>query len=93
MPDGKEQNTEDDGGSERDDDSGRFVSNLDQDPQDVLEFMEPGEPYVTGELADALDRPHRTMYSWLADLEVDDKIKKIKKNERTVIWIKTTRGD
>jgi predicted transcriptional regulator len=68
--------------------NGRFQSEHGLTSNDVLEEMEPLEPYTTGELADALNAPRRTIYNYLAELHEENKIRKKKPEPRRVIWIR-----
>lgn len=67
---------------------GRFESEHGLVPEDVLEAMEPLEPYTTGELADQLGAPRRTVYNYLESLAEANKIRKKKPEPRRVIWIR-----
>lgn len=67
---------------------GRFESEHGLRPKDILEEMEPLEPYTTGELAGDLDIPRRTVYNYLEDLVEEDKIRKKKPEPRRAIWIR-----
>lgn len=68
--------------------NGRFESEHGLIPEDVLEAMEPLEPYTTGELADELDVPRRTVYNYLEELAEKNKIRKKKPEPRRAIWIR-----
>jgi predicted transcriptional regulator len=68
--------------------NGRFESEHGLIPKDVLEEMEPLEPYTTGELADQLDAPRRTVYNYLEELAEKNKIRKKKPEPRRAIWIR-----
>lgn len=67
---------------------GRFVSEHGITSDDVYESMDPLEPYTTGELAQSLDVPRRTVYKYLEELAKSGRIKKKKPNERRVIWMR-----
>jgi len=67
---------------------GRFQRQ--RDPEDVLDAMDPGEPYVTSELADALEWPRRTVYEALEGLHEHDRVVKKQVNARSVMWIHPT---
>lgn len=67
------------------DGSGQFAST--RDPAEVLDAMEPLEPYTTGELADALDWPQRTVYHVLDQLADDGTLRKKKPDPRQAIWM------
>jgi Fic family protein len=68
--------------------NGRFESEHGLIPKDVLEEMEPLEPYTTGELADQLGAPRRTVYNYLEELAEENKIRKKKPEPRRAIWIR-----
>ncbi|SHL61164.1 hypothetical protein SAMN05444342_4250 [Haladaptatus paucihalophilus DX253] len=57
-------------------------------PEDALAAMDPGEPYMTSEVANALDWPRRSTYTVLDHLAEDGKIRKKKPEARRVIWIR-----
>ena len=65
---------------------GRFQRQ--RDPDDVLDAMDPGEPYVTSELADAIEWPRRTVYEALEGLHQDERVVKKQANARAVMWIR-----
>lgn len=54
---------------------------------DILDVMEPGEPYGTTEIMDALDLPQSTANYRLNKLADDGVIRKKKTGHRTVIWM------
>lgn len=66
--------------------SGEFVRS--RDPEDVLMAMNPGDPYVVSELAEEMDWPRRTVGKLLNDLHDADRVQKVKKNARVVLWIR-----
>jgi DNA-binding MarR family transcriptional regulator len=66
--------------------SGQYVAT--RSPDDVLTVMEPLEPYTTGELADNLGWPRRTVYELLTTLEERDEVRKKKPEPRRAIWIR-----
>jgi len=68
--------------------NGRFESEHAFVAQDVLEEMEPLEPYTTGELANKLGVPRRTVYNYLEELAEENKIRKKKPEPRRAIWIR-----
>ena len=70
---------------------GRFQRQ--RDPEDVLDAMTPGEPYVTSELADALDWPRRTVYEALEGLHEDNQVMKKQANARSVMWIRQSESE
>lgn len=65
---------------------GEFVK--ERDPEDVLAAMDPGEPYVVSELAEEIDWPRRTVSKLLNDLHDADRVQKVKKNARVILWIR-----
>lgn len=67
------------------DEAGQFVAT--RSPADVLEAMEPSEPYTARELAEELGWPRRTAYELLSDLAEQGTIRRKKTGHRTVIWI------
>lgn len=58
------------------------------DDSEILEAMEPGTPAGTGEIADALDAPRRTITRRLNQLADEGRISRKKLNQRTIIWTK-----
>lgn len=68
---------------------GRFESEHGRTVEDVFEAMDPLEPYTTGELAEILDMPRRTVYDYLEELSEEDRIRKKKPEPRRAIWIRT----
>ena len=66
---------------------GRFTRQ--RDPEEVLNAMEPVEPYVTSELADILGWPRRTVYKALSELCEADRIVKKQANQRSVMWTRS----
>jgi DNA-binding IclR family transcriptional regulator len=50
--------------------------------------MDPLEPYTTGELADTLGWPRRTVYELLSTLEERGDVRKKKPEPRRAIWIR-----
>ena len=66
---------------------GRFTRQ--RDPEEVLNAMEPGEPYVTSELADILEWPRRTVYKALTELCEADRVVKKQVNQRSVMWTRS----
>jgi|GEM_PF-6202624 len=75
---------------ERDGD-GRFTP--ERDTEDLLGAMTPREPYTTGELAEVLGWPRRTVYNHLSTLEEDGELRKKKPEPRRAIWIRPEGGD
>lgn len=79
-------------GDERERDSrGRFTADHGVAAEDVYRWMEPFEPYTSGEIADGLDIPRRTAYEFLEELAESDRIRKKKPEPRRAIWIRTER--
>ena len=68
---------------------GRFESEHGVTAEDVFEAMEPLEPYTTGELADMLGAPRRTVFNYLDELAEQERIRKKKPEPRRAIWIRT----
>lgn len=66
--------------------SGQYVTT--RSPAAVLDAMEPLEPYTTGELADNLGWPRRTVYELLSTLEERGDVRKKKPEPRRAIWIR-----
>jgi DNA-binding MarR family transcriptional regulator len=66
--------------------SGQYVTT--RSPDAVLDTMEPLEPYTTGELADNLGWPRRTVYELLSTLEERGDVRKKKPEPRRAIWIR-----
>jgi uncharacterized membrane protein len=60
---------------------------------DVLALMEPGEPYSTQDVQDALDISQSTAWRRLTDLEEAGEIEKKKLGHRTVVWMLPEGGD
>lgn len=67
---------------------GRFESEHGITVEDVFEVMDALEPYTTGELAEMLDMPRRTVYDYLEELAEQDRIRKKKPEPRRAIWIR-----
>lgn len=67
---------------------GRFESEHGITVEDVFEAMEPLEPYTTGELADMLSAPRRTVFKYLEELAEQERIRKKKPGPRSAIWIR-----
>lgn len=67
---------------------GRYESEHDLTKEDLLDAMEPLEPYTTGELAESLGIPRRTAYNYLEDLAEHGRIRKKKPEPRRAIWIR-----
>lgn len=65
---------------------GRFTS--DTTREDVLEAMEPGEPYGTRELADILDIPRRSAYKYLSELTEEERVRRKDIDGRSVVWLR-----
>lgn len=60
------------------DERGQFESKHGVTAEDVFETMEPLEPYTTGELADMVGAPQRTVFNYLNDLAEQGRIRKKK---------------
>ena len=73
------------------DEGGKFTKS--RDPSDVFEAMDPLEPYTSGELADVMGWPRRTVYEALQTLSEDGLIRKKKPEPRRAIWIKSDESD
>lgn len=58
-----------------------------RDPEAVLDAMKPGEPYTTGELADALNWPRRSTLNVLDELADEGRVVKKKPEPRRAIWM------
>lgn len=67
--------------------AGRFVTI--QSPSDALDAMEPLKPYMTGELAEILGWPRRSVYKVLSELADEGEIRQKKSEERRVILIRS----
>lgn len=67
---------------------GQFESEHGVTAKDVFEAMEPLEPYTTGEIADVVGAPRRTVYNYLEELAEQDQIRKKKPEPRRAIWIR-----
>lgn len=67
---------------------GRFESEHGVTVEEVFEAMEEAEPYTTGELADMVGAPRRTVYNYLEELAEQDRIRKKKPEPRRAIWIR-----
>ncbi len=68
---------------------GRFESEHGITVEDVFNVMEPLEPYTTGELANMLGAPRRTVYNYLEKLADEGRIRKKKPEPKRAIWIRT----
>lgn len=67
---------------------GRYESEHDVTIEDVFEAMDPLEPYTTGELAENVGAPRRTVYHYLEQLYEENRINKKKPDPRRVIWMR-----
>lgn len=74
--------------SEYRDEEGRFESRHGVSKDDVYEAMKPLEPYTTGELAEMVDAPRRTVFNYLEQLAEEHTIRKKKPEPRRAIWIR-----
>lgn len=68
------------------DDHGRFTSTVNR--EDILDAMEPHEPYSATELAEHLGIPHRTALKYLNELAERDQVRKKRHSKRQVTWIR-----
>lgn len=66
---------------------GEFIQ--ERKPVDVLEVMQPLEPYMTSEIVDELGWSQRSTYNVLTRLHESDEIRKKKPEACRVIWIRT----
>lgn len=73
------------------DDGGQFAR--ERDPVEVIDAMEPLEPYATSELADRLDWPRRTAYEVLDELAAEGVIYKKKPERSRAIWMRVVDGE
>ncbi|ELY39948.1 hypothetical protein C497_04297 [Halalkalicoccus jeotgali B3] len=71
------------------DKKGQFESEHGATVETVFEAMEPMEPYTTGEIADMVDAPRRTVYNYLEELAGQGRVRKKKPEPRRAIWIRT----
>lgn len=71
--------------------AGQFVTT--RSPEDVFAAMNPLEPYTTGELAEMLNWPRRTVYQALSELADAGRLRKKKPEPRRVIWIRPEDGE
>lgn len=74
--------------SEQRNEKGRFEAEHGITPDDVFEAMDHLEPYTTGELAEQLGAPRRTVYNYLEELAEENRIRKKKPEPRRAIWIR-----
>lgn len=67
-------------------DNGQYTGKPEK--QRVLDVMQPGEAYTTGEIKDHLDTnaTRRTVYNWLQDLADTGHVHRRKANERLILW-------
>jgi DNA-binding Lrp family transcriptional regulator len=68
------------------DDQGRWTPET--SAEEVLDAMEPLEPYGTSEIEDRLGLPHSTAHYRLNKLAEEGLVRKKKLNERTVVWVR-----
>lgn len=68
---------------------GRFESEHGITVEDVFNAMEPLEPYTTGELANMLGAPRRTVFNYLEALAEQERIRKKKPEPKRAIWIRS----
>lgn len=67
---------------------GRFESAHGVTAEEVFGAMEEAEPYTTGELAEMVGAPRRTVYNYLEELAEQGQIRKKKPEPRRAIWIR-----
>lgn len=72
---------------------GRFESEHGINAEDVLQAMEFYVPYTTGEMAEDLEIPRRTVYKYLEELYEEERISKKKPEPRRVIWMRGKTDD
>lgn len=70
------------------DERGQFESEHGATVKAVFEAMEPMEPYTTGEIAEIVGAPRRTVYNYLEELAEHGRIRKKKPEPRRAIWIR-----
>lgn len=70
------------------DEEGRYETEHGVGKDDVLDSMEPLEPYTTGEIAEKLGAPRRSVYNYLEKLYEEGKIQKKKPEPRRAIWMR-----
>ena len=74
------------------DSKGRFSTDHGVERTDLLDIMDPLEPYTTRELADKSSIPRRSAYEYLEKLSEEGEIRKKKTEPRRVIWIRPEDG-
>lgn len=74
------------------DDKGRYTSNPDTEPP-VLDVMNVGEAYRSGEIADELGITRRHATRLLSELEDAGRVEKTMVHERLAIWTKLEADD
>jgi predicted transcriptional regulator len=67
---------------------GQYESKHGVSKEDVFKAMEIHEPYTSGELAEELDAPRRTIYNYLEQLANENRITKKKPEPRRAIWFR-----
>lgn len=55
---------------------------------EIAEWMDAGEPYVTGDIEEAFDLPNSTAHYRLEKAADEGLVRKHKKGHRTVLWFK-----
>jgi len=65
---------------------GTFATEHDANPKAVLERMEPGIHYTTGEIAEVTGAPRRTVYNYLGELQTEGAVKCREPNSRLTLW-------
>ena len=73
------------------DDGGRYVST--RDTAEVLNALDPFEPYTTGELVEITGWPRRTVFQALNELAEEGTIRKKKPNPTNAIWMLIENGE
>lgn len=67
---------------------GKFQSEHGIGTEDVFQAMDELEPYTTGELAEQLDAPRRTIFNYLEQLHENGRVQKKKPEPRRAIWMR-----
>lgn len=68
------------------DEHGRFTAAHDITPDAVCDTMTVGTTYTTGELADMVDAPRRTVYEYLRELAADGRVTRKAPHDRLSLW-------
>lgn len=61
--------------------------------EEIMEIMEPGEPYSASEIGESFDLAHGTIHHRLNKMAEDGLIEKKKLGHRTVVWMLTEDSD